>query len=90
MTETRIFQSELAQPVVEEVGVHVREPEDQQGGDGGGQDEPRGLVPGGGRDHRGGDDRAVDRAAGVGGNDGQPAPLGRACRSGASHGAKRY
>ena len=27
----------VAQPVVEEVGVHVGEPEDQQGGDGGRQ-----------------------------------------------------
>jgi hypothetical protein len=47
-----------------------------------------GACPGsGGRDHRGGDDRAVGRGAEVGGDDGQPAPLGRACRRGASHAA---
>jgi hypothetical protein len=71
----------VAQPVVEDVGVHMGKPEDQQGGDGGGQDELGRLAPsGGGRDQRGGHDRAVDRPAGVGGNDGQPAPPWCPCR----------
>src|SRR6266516_4339193 len=74
--------------MLENVGVHVRKPEDRQGGGGGGQDEPRGLVPSGGRDHRGGDDRAVDRAAGASDEHAQPARPGRSCRRGAFHAAR--
>jgi formylglycine-generating enzyme required for sulfatase activity len=70
-------------------GVHVGKPEDQQGGDGGGQDELGRLAPsGGGRDQRGGHDRAVDRPAGVGGNDGQPAPPWCPCRRRVLHGLR--
>src|SRR6266545_56813 len=66
--------------MLENVGVHVRKPEDRQGGGGGGQDEPWGLVPSGGRDHRGGEDRAVDRAAGARDEHAQPARPRRSCR----------
>jgi integrase len=78
----------LAEFMVQNVGVHVRKPKDRQGGGGSGQDEPWGLVPSGGRDHRGGDDRAVDRAAEARGEHAQPARPGRACRRGASHAAR--
>ena len=90
MMEARTFRRVpvVAHLMVEEVGVQVGEPEDQQRGDGGRQDDVRGFAPGSvGRDHRRGDDRALDRNAGVGGNDQQPAPRRARRRGPRSHAA---
>ena len=60
--EVRLWRPEHAPGRLRKSGVHVGEPADQQGGKRGLQDERCGLAPaGGGRDHRAGDDRAVDR-----------------------------